>query len=242
METPIAAVIAAAGSSSRMGGDKKEYRPLGAGLIDGEGKLLSVLGGVVLAFASSPRIDLIVIVVPADGETGEYAARCCLPSRLLYPAAKPRIYFVPGGPSRRSSVHHGLSLLEAYQPRLVLIHDGARPWVNGDLIERTIDGAIKHGAVIPVMSLTETPKELGPEGFILRHLRRSAVGAAQTPQGFAFPEILRAHEKAAEREYAEGFEYTDDAEIWGEFCGPVASIPGSARNRKITFPGDLGRL
>jgi 2-C-methyl-D-erythritol 4-phosphate cytidylyltransferase/2-C-methyl-D-erythritol 4-phosphate cytidylyltransferase/2-C-methyl-D-erythritol 2,4-cyclodiphosphate synthase len=65
------------------------------------------------------------------------------------------------------------------------------------------------------------------------------VGAAQTPQTFAFPDILRAHEKAAERELREGYEYTDDAEVWGEFIGPVASTPGSAKNRKITYPEDL---
>jgi 2-C-methyl-D-erythritol 4-phosphate cytidylyltransferase len=110
------------------------------------------------------------------------------------------------------------------------------------LIDRIIAAALEYRAAIPVMPLTETPKELGPEGFVVRHLRRSLVGTAQTPQGFAFPEILRAHEKAAERELAEGLEYTDDAEIWGEFCGSVAAIPGSAGNRKITFPEDLGRL
>jgi 2-C-methyl-D-erythritol 4-phosphate cytidylyltransferase len=222
-----------------MGGRKKEYRPLGKDLSDGEGKPLSVLGAAVLAFVSVPRIDLILIVVPAGGEEGEGAARQSLPSRLLCPGARPRILFVPGGPSRRLSVHHGLSLLEGYRPRLVLIHDGARPWVEGELIERIIDGVLKYRAVVPVMPLTETPKEVEPGGLIRRHLRRSLMVTAQTPQGFVFPEILRAHEKAAERELAEGLEYTDDAEIWGEFCGPVASIPGSAVNRKITFPGDL---
>ncbi|MDR1107853.1 MAG: 2-C-methyl-D-erythritol 4-phosphate cytidylyltransferase [Spirochaetaceae bacterium] len=239
MDAPAAAVIVAAGSSDRMGGRKKEYLPLGKDAVDGEGKPLSVLGAAVLAFASVPRIDPIIIVVPANGEQGEYAARLSLPSRLFYPGARPRILFVPGGPSRRLSVHHGLSLLEGYRPALVLIHDGARPWVEGELIERTIDGALKYRAVVPVMPLTETPKEVGPEGIIRRHLRRSQTVTAQTPQGFIFPEILRAHEKAAERELGEGVEYTDDAEIWGEFCGPVASIPGSAVNRKITFPGDL---
>jgi 2-C-methyl-D-erythritol 4-phosphate cytidylyltransferase len=75
--------------------------------------------------------------------------------------------------------------------------------------------------------------------FVKRHLRRASVGTAQTPQGFAFPEILYAHEKAAARELAGGVEYTDDAEVWGEFQGPVAVVPGSPENRKITFPGDL---
>ncbi|GHV58148.1 hypothetical protein AGMMS49579_25110 [Spirochaetia bacterium] len=97
----------------------------------------------------------------------------------------------------------------------------------------------KHKAALPLLPLLETPKEIGEDGFVKRHLRRANIGAAQTPQGFAFPEILRAHEKAAERELREKFEYTDDAEVWGEFCGPVAVVKGVPENRKITFPEDL---
>lgn len=239
MDTPIAAVITAAGSSSRMGGIKKEYRPLGPGIQDDEGRPLTVLGAAVLAFAASPRIGLMVISVPSGEESGELAARSSLPARLLRSGGERWLFFVPGGPTRRASVHHALSLLELYRPGLVLIHDGARPWVDGGLIERIIDATLTHRAAIPVLSLTETPKEIDPGGFISRHLRRSSVGTAQTPQGFVFPEILRAHERAAEKELGEGREYTDDAEIWGEFCGPVAAVPGSAANRKITFPEDL---
>jgi 2-C-methyl-D-erythritol 4-phosphate cytidylyltransferase len=145
----------------------------------------------------------------------------------------------------------------------VLIHDAARPWIGASLIGRIIEAVQQCGAVIPLLPLTETPKEIeapagsplpagfgGPAGsaaaggtgdfvFIKRHLRRADVGGAQTPQAFAFPEILRAHEKAAERECTEGFEYTDDAEVWGEFRGPVAAIPGDPGNKKITFPEDL---
>jgi 2-C-methyl-D-erythritol 4-phosphate cytidylyltransferase len=65
------------------------------------------------------------------------------------------------------------------------------------------------------------------------------VGTAQTPQGFAFRELLHAHALAAERELRDHHEYTDDAEIWGEFVGPVAVVEGSPRNKKITFPEDL---
>jgi 2-C-methyl-D-erythritol 4-phosphate cytidylyltransferase/2-C-methyl-D-erythritol 4-phosphate cytidylyltransferase/2-C-methyl-D-erythritol 2,4-cyclodiphosphate synthase len=103
-----------------------------------------------------------------------------------------------------------------------------------------MEGTLKHSAAVPLLPLTETPKELDGEGFILRHLRRSRLGCAQTPQGFAFPAILRAHEQGAERELAEGYEYTDDAELWGEFCGPVATVPGERENRKITYREDLG--
>jgi 2-C-methyl-D-erythritol 4-phosphate cytidylyltransferase len=225
---------------------KKEYRPL-AGRLDGEGKPLTVLGAAVSAFAAFADITAIVITVPRNPETGEKAARRALPSRF-FEGGGPELLFVPGGKTRRESVHHALALLAAYHPRYVLIHDGARPWVDAPLIQRTMEAVISCGAALPVLPLVETPKEIGPgvptgipagPFFVTRHLRRAAVGAAQTPQGFAFPEILAAHEKAAARELAEGFEYTDDAEIWGEFCGPVAAVPGSPENRKITFPGDL---
>jgi 2-C-methyl-D-erythritol 4-phosphate cytidylyltransferase len=234
-----------------MGGDaetggKKEYRPL-AGRLDREGKPLTVLGAAVSAFAAFAEIGVIVITGPRDPETGEIAARRALPPSFfegggVHPG--PDLLFVPGGGTRRASVHQALSLLAAYQPRYVLIHDGARPWVDGPLIRRTMEAVISCRAALPLLPLVETPKEMAaaaPGGplFVTRHLRRASVGAAQTPQGFEFPEILYAHEKAAARELAEGFEYTDDAEVWGEFCGPVAVVPGSPENRKITFPGDL---
>jgi 2-C-methyl-D-erythritol 4-phosphate cytidylyltransferase len=240
---PFAVVIAAAGASSRMrleagSPSKKEYLPLG-GLLDDEGKPLTVLGASVLAFTAFPRIETIVIAVPARGEL---EARRALPDYLLSSGeGRPRLLFVPGGSNRRLSVHHALSFLAAYKPGLTLIHDAARPWVSASLISAVIEGTLKHGAAIPLLPLVETPKEIDGEGFILRHLRRARAGTAQTPQGFLFPEILHAHEKAAERDLAEGREYTDDAEVWGEFCGPVATVPGESGNRKLTFPEDLPR-
>ena len=136
-------------------------------------------------------------------------------------------------------------------PSHVLIHDGARPWIRGELIERIIDAVINCGAVIPALPLTETPKLLHPAGgspmkddslfmgLIKQHLRRAELCTAQTPQGFKFPEILAAHLKAREREDRENFDYTDDAEVWGEFIGEVAVIRGDPDNRKITYPEDL---
>jgi len=140
-------------------------------------------------------------------------------------------------------VHNALLFLASYKPSHVLIHDGARPWIKPELIEKIIECATKYGAVIPALPLVETPKELktsaGEVKLVERHLRRENLCVVQTPQGFAFPEILTAHEKAAEREEKEGFEYTDDAEVWGEFTGQVAVIPGDVENRKITYPEDL---
>jgi 2-C-methyl-D-erythritol 4-phosphate cytidylyltransferase len=246
-----AAVICAAGSSARMGGLKKEYCPMPAAAA-AAGRPLTVLGAAVSAFAAVSAVEIIVISVPAGAETGETAARKALPPELLA-AGSPRILFVSGGGTRRASVHHALSLLAAYRPRYVLIHDGARPWVSPSLIEQIIAAVQTHRAVIPLLPLTETPKETGAPFerasgmahngdmpvFIRRHLRRANTGTAQTPQAFAFPEILAAHEKAAVCEGVDRAEYTDDAEVWGAFCGPVAVIPGLPENRKITFPEDL---
>jgi len=231
----IAAVICAAGSSSRMGGIKKEYQRL-----DDSGEGLTVLGSVVRAFASVPSVQTIVIAVPENDET---AAREALSAELLTSSAL-KILFVNGGNTRRASVHNALCLLSACNPRYVLIHDGARPWVSTSLIENIITAVKKHGAVIPLLPLADTPKECdapfetasaSAPVFIKTHLKRANIGIAQTPQAFKFPEILEAHEKAA----CEHEDFTDDAEIWGRFCGQVAVIPGEPQNKKITFPEDI---
>jgi 2-C-methyl-D-erythritol 4-phosphate cytidylyltransferase len=234
---PIAAVICAAGSSSRMGGIKKEFQRLNPSLP------LTVLGSAVSAFAAVPSVGIIVIAVNENCE--DDARRALSPEHLC--AQRPEVLFVTGGNCRRASVFNAHCALLPCNPCYVLIHDGARPWVSPSLIEKLIEKVKKHQAVIPHLSITETPKECDSSFdervtreeavFIKTHLKRANTGAAQTPQAFKFPEILRAHEKAAE---AGDEDFTDDAEIWGRFCGPVAVILGSPENRKITFPEDFG--
>ena len=246
-----------------MGGVKKEYMNLpcpAKSESSKDEKPVSVLGAAVKAFASCPEISPIIITIP-DG--GENSARACLPEELFSgeaPSNGSRILFATGGPTRRASVHNALLLLETYEVSHVLIHDGARPWVSRSLIEKIIEAAMRYGAAIPALPLTETPKELeycpnqtslpencGQARFIKRHLKRADLCCAQTPQGFKFPEILRAHEKAEAREKAalytgENLEYTDDAGVWGEFAAQVAVIAGDPENRKITYPEDVNRL
>ena len=256
----IAAIILAAGASSRMGlavngqasGIKKEYQKLSSGV--------TVLETAVRVFASVPCIDKIVIAVCENTE-----ARDVLPPDFLAEreACKPEIIFVSGGATRRASALNSLRVLPRYNPRYVLIHDGARPFVPVPLIESIITAVKKYNAVIPLLPITDTPKELGMTNvecgmwneerrtenreqgresgeqdavFIKRHLRRANIGIAQTPQAFKFPEILYAHEKAV---CMRDEEFTDDAEVWGRFCGQVAVIPGDPANRKITFKEDL---
>ena len=226
---------------------KKEYCPFPA--LDGSaGGGLTVLGAAITAFAEIPQVKIIIIAVPDNPKTGEAAARNALPQGLFAGKSSPAVLFVSGGKTRRASVFNALSLLSARDfSGYVLIHDGARPWISPSLIRRLITAVKKYNAVIPFLPVTETPKEIdrplgeprsGPV-FIRQHLKRALVGSAQTPQCFAFPEILRAHEKAAKQEKLKRREFTDDAEVWAAFCGPVAAIPGELQNRKITFPEDL---
>jgi len=247
-----AAVICAAGASARMGGIKKEYQRLNSGL--------TVLGSAVMAFSFVPAIETIVIAVR---EGSKDSARDSLAPESLA-AQKPQILFVNGGESRRASVFNALNFLLKYNPSYVLIHDGARPWVTASLINKTLESVKKYGAVIPLLPLTETPKEYGEkisvvdasgidtsgadigvepyktrDVFITKHLKRANTGIAQTPQAFKFHEILYAHQKAAEAAAAGDEDFTDDAEIWGRFCGQVAVIAGDPENKKITFQGDI---
>jgi len=221
---------------------KKEYRPL-------HGTDLTVLGAAVCAFTAIPEINTIIITVPDDPDTGEKAARNALPPLLLEKNAVPRLYFVSGGQTRQASVSNALTFLAkefpVNPPGYVLIHDGARPWISASLIKKIITEVKIHHAVIPLLPITETPKltdqpleKMGNSPiFIKQNLKRVFTGTAQTPQAFVFPEILIAHEKAASQK--ETFDYTDDAEVWSAFCGPVAVIPGETQNKKITFPEDI---
>jgi 2-C-methyl-D-erythritol 4-phosphate cytidylyltransferase/2-C-methyl-D-erythritol 4-phosphate cytidylyltransferase/2-C-methyl-D-erythritol 2,4-cyclodiphosphate synthase len=227
-EETIAVVICAAGTSRRMGGVKKEYLALQQP--DSGQSVITVLGSVVRAFSAISSVNEIVIAVLKDEED---AARAALPPDCLS-ASKPKLIFINGGDTRQASVYNALLALAENKPAYVLIHDGARPWISRQLIEKTIEEVQKHDAVIPVLPLTETPKEI-EGGFITKHFKRAGINTAQTPQAFKFPEILYAHEKAVN----EKEEFTDDAEIWGRFCGKVFVIPGDPEKRKITFQGDI---
>jgi 2-C-methyl-D-erythritol 4-phosphate cytidylyltransferase len=231
------AVLVAAGNSSRIrerdGGPKKEYRQ--CGLSDIDGKPLTVLGAALRPFFELPLIDSILICIPPDDE--EAATKALHPR--FQEAIGSRIVFCEGGPSRRASVHNALKRLRNTTTQTVLIHDGARPGLSEKLLAALLEARIEHQAVIPVLPASETPKEINGEGLIVRHPRRGDIVFAQTPQVFAFPAILQAHDAAENYEFQHKREFTDDAEVWAHSIGPVATIPGSLENKKITFPEDL---
>jgi len=226
-----AAVVTAAGASTRMGGAaKKEFLAIG--------------GVPVLALAVRPFLaagmERVVVTLPA-GRLADAAA-------LLAPhVAVAALTLVEGGDTRQESVRRGLLALADDPPDLVLVHDGARPWLAPDLLKRVADAAARFGACVPVVEVTEAVKEIGgepdagpgtaaiAEPLVLRHLPRRLLRFAQTPQGFSYLRIVAAHERAR----AEGLSFVDDAEVFDRFSGPVAWVTGDPANRKITFADDL---
>ena len=150
-----------------------------------------------------------------------------------------KIDFVEGGTSRQKSIKNAMEYLNQNTKEIdyVLIHDGARPFINEQIIENLLENIEECGAVAPGITPTDTIKEIDDKNLISKHLKRTNLIAIQTPQFFDFKKLLEAHEKASLKDY----EYTDDTEIWGDFCGQVKIVNGDFKNIKITYPGDLER-
>jgi 2-C-methyl-D-erythritol 4-phosphate cytidylyltransferase len=142
---------------------------------------------------------------------------------------------VAGGVRRQDSVYAALRAAPV-DTAIVLVHDGARPFVTADQIERVAAAAGPNGAAILAVPVKETVKQASESGVVLRTVARETLWTAQTPQAFAYGVLMRAHE-AAERD---GFVGTDCAmlvEAAGE-CD-VQIVEGSYDNIKITTPDDL---
>lgn len=233
----IFVLVTAAGSSSRFGGGKKELAETGG---------IPVLRKCLSAFEAIPDIACLVITHPAEGRQALEAALDSAFLSRLKTSLPLGLLFVEGGPTRQESVARGLEALAAVTgasggtsgsgPRdIVLVHDAARPWVSRPLIERVIGKTRAAGACIPVIDLSDTPKQVSAEGMIEAHPQRETLKSAQTPQGFLFHDLLEAHRKAR----LEGWKCTDDSSLWDRYIGPVASVQGDRANIKITYREDL---
>lgn len=222
----IALVVTAAGSSKRMGGDKKEYLTLGGG---------TVLSEAVKKFLKTINIYSLVITVPKYNVAGAQNALFSDPEiKMLLKSTEP--FFVEGGKTRQESVHNALETLSQLNPcpDYVLIHDGARPFVSKQIISDTLYAAEEFGAAAPGFQPVDTQKLIDIHGFISEHLNRSSVSAIQTPQGFIFSKLLEAHRKAEK----DNLQCTDDTEIWGKYVGQVKTVEGDHSNGKITYKSD----
>ncbi|MBN9535011.1 MAG: bifunctional 2-C-methyl-D-erythritol 4-phosphate cytidylyltransferase/2-C-methyl-D-erythritol 2,4-cyclodiphosphate synthase [Alphaproteobacteria bacterium] len=215
----VAILIVAGGRGLRAGGGiPKQYRDLAG---------YSLLRRTIAACLDAA--DLVQVVI-GQGDEDAYA-RAVEGFALLSPAH--------GGPNRQESVCRGLEALEPHKPEFVLIHDGARPLVTPELIGRVID-ALRGGAdaVVPVLPVTDALKREGKPG-VLEAVSRDGLYRAQTPQGFRFDAILRAHR--AER----GREAVDDIAIAETAGMKVMTVAGDERNMKVTSADDFaiaGRL
>ena len=230
IHSKIAIIITAAGSSTRIGGGiKKEYLPYKKGTV-----LSSCAETFLNACYKRFEITDFIITCPEDGFEDCQKALDSLPL-LFYNTVT--LSIMAGSDTRQKSVFRGLQAVEG-NPDIVVIHDGARPFVSESLILETIDAALKYGASVPGITPIDTQKEIDKDGFIVRHLVRSSLTAVQTPQCFEYAKLWEAHKKARN----DGKEYTDDTEIWGAYCGRVKVVPGEVNNIKITYPSDLEKL
>ncbi|MBF0372108.1 MAG: bifunctional 2-C-methyl-D-erythritol 4-phosphate cytidylyltransferase/2-C-methyl-D-erythritol 2,4-cyclodiphosphate synthase [Alphaproteobacteria bacterium] len=212
-----AVLVVAAGRGRRFGGDlPKQYRDLG-----GRPVLRHSLG----LFRAHPQISLVRAVIHPDDQG-------------LYDLAAAGLDLgppVPGGAERQDSVRLGLeSLAGATAPDLVLIHDGARPFVDAGLVGRVIAALKDHPGAVPALPVADTLKR-GADGLVAGTVERAGLWRAQTPQGFRFAEILAAHRAAA------GRALTDDAAVLESAGLAVALVPGGEDNVKITTAEDLER-
>jgi 2-C-methyl-D-erythritol 4-phosphate cytidylyltransferase len=141
---------------------------------------------------------------------------------------------VAGGATRQESVSNGLQEAGA-DVEIVVIHDSVRPFVTEDLIERSIEMARKVGGAVVAIPMKDTPKQVGPDGLILRTLDRTGLWHAQTPQTFRRAILLEAYRVAL----ADHIHATDDAALVERLGQPVGIVPGSWENIKITTPEDM---
>jgi len=213
----IGAVVVAAGTGSRAGGEKpKQYQSIGG---------RPVVWWALKSFCDHPSISHIQPVIGAG--QSDLFARATAGLALDPP--------VTGGETRQESCRLGLQAIARHGVTHVLIHDAARPFVSADLIGRVIAGLEKHQSAIPGLAIADTVKK-APSGTIERTIDRTGLWTVQTPQGFAFDAIRAAHEKARQSGQTS---LTDDAAV-AELAGlEVAIIPGDAENRKMTTAADL---
>ncbi len=228
-EQKIAIIVAAAGSgtrASRHGNDlPKQYRQ-----IDG----IPVLSRTINALLDMNIIDWVLPVIGADHQ--EFYQQLKLENQKLLPPTA-------GGKDRQISSLAGLEALKSQKPDLVLIHDGARPFVSKDLVERVCDALIKQKSngtttgILPAINPTDAIKTSADGKNIKKSLDRDRLWAAQTPQGFHFNEILKAHQKA--KNHPDRF--SDDSAL-AEWAGlKVILLEGEADNFKITINSDFLR-
>lgn len=214
----VAALILAGGRGTRAGGGiPKQYRE-----IDG----ISVLRRAIDCFVDCPAVNLIRVVIHADDQA-------------LYRAATAGLDILPpviGGTERHLSAVNGLESLSDFETDIVLIHDAARPFADRGMIEQIIAALADAAGAIPALPVSDTLKRVAStDDLIEETVDRAGLWRAQTPQGFRFKAILKAHGQR------DSDLPTDDAAVMEEAGMVVCVVDGDERNIKVTTEADFDR-
>ena len=216
MKTSVCAIICAAGKGFRAGFEKnKLLTPL-----NGE----RVLKKTVSAF-DFPAVDEILVTASQD-DLAEITALC---------AAFPRTRVVLGGETRSRSVYNAL---KAAQSDIVLIHDGARPFVTRTMIESCLESVKAYGSGICAVPTTDTIA-VAENGYVKNIPDRETLWQIQTPQGFYRENILFAYERAFDTD--EPVAFTDDSALFAIYCGKPRLCAGARENIKLTYAQDFAK-
>ena len=208
----VTALIVAAGSGSRIGGEvPKQFRLLGS---------KSVLAHAVDAMASHPRIEAVRVVI---GARQEEMARNALNARDVGA-------LIVGGAERADSVRAGLAALG---DGIVLVHDAARPFCPPEVIDRLLDALERHDGAVPALAVADTLAKA--RGNIDAMIDRTALVRIQTPQAFHVEDLLFAYDEAGKRAPS------DESTVMVEAGLKVATVEGDPMLDKLTTPADWDR-
>ena len=215
----VAVLVPAAGLGTRLGpGGPKALRELGGS---------SLLVHTVRRLGQAPSVGCVVVAAPAGMAALIHAA---LTTEV---PAGVDLVVVDGGATRQDSVAAALSATPRSYP-IVLVHDAARAFAPPELVER-VASAVRdgHDAVIPVLPVVDTIKQIDESGYVAATPERATLRAVQTPQGFRRSVLEHAHRHSAHGDA------TDDASLAESIGVPVFCVPGADAAMKITRPADL---
>ena len=211
------AVIVAGGKGLRMGGDvPKQFLP-----IDGK----PILMHTIEAFRRAIEGIKIVLVLPAEQQ--DYWRKLCEEHNFHSPEM-----IANGGETRFHSVRNGLSLLPDNADAVVGVHDGVRPFISAETIQRCYNAAAEGKAVVPVVPVVETVRQILPDGKSVTR-PRDEYRLVQTPQTFPLALLKEAYRQP----FSEAF--TDDASVVEALGKEITMVEGNRENIKITTPSDL---
>lgn len=210
-------ILVAGGKGLRMGGDvPKQFLP-----VEGRPVLMRTIDVFLRA---CPGIRVILVLPQAHQS---YWKQLCQAYSF-----DEQVQIANGGETRFHSVANGLALIPDDEEAVVGVHDGVRPFVAEDTIRRCFAEAEKAGAVVPVVPVVETIRELTADGGS-RTMDRNAYRLVQTPQTFRLSVLKEAYRQPYEPSF------TDDASVVERAGSPVALVEGNRENIKITTPSDL---